>query len=123
MSDKTPTDLINRFYEEMLAERFDYALDAADPAYHSLTEISEIDPQSLRASCAAIADDIVDLKRRVFKEFNNGNEGVVLHEYTGRSKATGKIVRLRSADYYEVRAGKLLVHWGALQFEEPAEDQ
>ena len=79
-----PTDLINRFYDEMFAGNFQYALTAADPDYRSHTESCEVDPASLLESCRRMIEPLADWRREVLFEFNDGNVGVVIHRCTGR---------------------------------------
>ena len=111
-----PTDLINRFYDEMFAGNFQYALTAADPDYRSHTESCEVDPASLLESCRRMIEPLADWRREVLFEFNDGNVGVVIHRCTGR-QPDGSMLKVRSADVYRVREGKLLEHWGVLQSE------
>ena len=111
-----PTDLINRFYDEMFAGNFQYALTAADPDYRSHTESCEVDPVSLLESCRRMIEPLTDWRREVLFEFNDGNVGVVIHRCTGRHP-DGSVLKVRSADVYRIREGKLLEHWGVLQSE------
>lgn len=118
MHDVKPTDYINRFYDEMAKHNFAYALEAAVPDYYSLTERHEVDPESLMQSCKDMAEGMSDLRRRVIREFNDGDYGVVLHEYSWVDEGSGKRLKLRSADMYQIRDKKLACHWGALQLED-----
>ncbi len=114
---RTPSAIINDFYEEIFARNFDVALTAAAPSYFSHTEPNERDPASLRESCARMMEGLTDVTREVLFEFNDGDIGAVIHRCTGKSALTGDEVKMRSADFYKVEGGKLLEHWGALQFE------
>jgi predicted SnoaL-like aldol condensation-catalyzing enzyme len=111
-----PTELINRFYDEMFAGNFAYALVAADPAYRSHTEACEVDPASLLESCRRMIEPLGERRREVLFEFNDGDLGVVVHRCTGRMP-DGSPFSVRSADVYRVRDGRLLEHWGILQSE------
>jgi predicted SnoaL-like aldol condensation-catalyzing enzyme len=59
-------------------------------------------------------EPLTDWRREVLFEFNDGNVGVVIHRCTGRHP-DGSVLKVRSADVYRVREGKLLEHWGVLQ--------
>jgi predicted SnoaL-like aldol condensation-catalyzing enzyme len=111
-----PTNLINRFYDEMFAGNFRYALTAADPAYRSHTEACEVDPESLLESCRRMIEPLTERRREVLFEFNDGDLGVVVHRCAGRLP-DGSMLCVRSADVYRVREGRLLEHWGILQSE------
>ncbi len=112
-----PTDIINRFYDEMFAGNYQYALLAADPRYHSHTESCEVDPISLMDSCRRMIEPLTNRRREVLFEFNDGNVGIVVHRCTG-TQPDGSVFRIRSADVYSLCEGRLLEHWGILQPEQ-----
>ncbi|MCA8897027.1 MAG: hypothetical protein KDA48_17340 [Amphiplicatus sp.] len=110
-----PTDLINRFYDEVMCCNFDYALSAADPTYFSHTEKGEVDPATLALSCKNMMAPLENAKREVLFEFNDGELGVVIHTCSATLRETGEPFKIRSADVYRVQNGKLMEHWGILQ--------
>ncbi len=120
-NDQKPTDIINRFYEEVLIGNFDIAYELADPEYHSHTEKSEVDPETLKTSCERMMESMQDLSRKVLFEFNDQDTGIVVHRYWWTDSNTKERHSLRSSDIYRVRDGKLLEHWGMLQFDDPVE--
>ena len=116
-----PTDIINRFYDEILIGNSDIAYELADPEYRSHTEKFEVDPETLKVSCERMMESMDDISRKVLFEFNDADTGVVVHRYWWTDRETGERRSLRSSDIYRIRDGKLLEHWGMLQFDDPVE--
>lgn len=116
-----PTDIINHFYDEVLIGNFDIAYELADPEYHSHTEKLEVNPEALKVSCERMMESMEGLNRKVLFEFNNQDTGIVVHRYWWTDRNTKERRSLRSSDVYRIRSGKLLEHWGMLQFDDPVE--
>jgi predicted SnoaL-like aldol condensation-catalyzing enzyme len=121
VSHAKPTDIINRLYDEFLKGNSEVVYDLADSAYHSHTEKSEVDPETLKLSCERMMAAMKDLRREILFEFNERDVGSVVHRYYWTDEETGEPKSLRSSDTYRLRDGKLLEHWGVLQFEDELE--
>jgi predicted SnoaL-like aldol condensation-catalyzing enzyme len=101
----------------LLRGNFAIVYELADQEYHSHTEKSEVDPESLKLSCERMMVGMRDIRREVLFEFSDGDVGSVVHRYYWTDEESGDRKSLRSSDTYRVRNGKLLEHWGVLQLE------
>lgn len=120
---RKPTDIINQLYDELLKGNSAVVYELADPEYHSHTEKFEVDPKTLKISCERMMESMEGIRRKVLFEFNDADTGIVVHRYWWTDRETGEHRSLRSSDIYRVRDGKLLEHWGMLQFDDPVESE